>query len=117
MFQTKNKRTTGSHYESVVAAFLQKQGYVILEQNFRCRSGEIDLIAKDGKYLVFIEVKFRSSNRAGSALEAIDSRKAYQVRKIAAIYLYQKQYSESTPIRFDAAGVDGESITYIKNAF
>lgn len=117
MFDSKNKRTAGSHYESLVAAFLQKQGFEILERNFRCRSGEIDIIARDGRYLVFIEVKYRSSARAGTALEAINAKKAAQVRRVAAAYLYQKRYSESTPVRFDAAGVDGEKITYIKNAF
>lgn len=117
MFQAKNKRKTGSHYELQVAAFLEKQGFEILEHNFRCRSGEIDLIARDGKYLVFIEVKYRSSNLAGSALEAIDVRKALQVRRVAQVYLYQNHYSERTPCRFDAAGIDGNTITYIKNAF
>ena len=117
MFDAKNKRTTGSHYEAQVAAFLQKQGFQILEQNYRCRSGEIDLIARDGKYLVFIEVKYRSNRRAGTALEAINNRKVEQVRRVAAVYLCQKRYPENTPVRFDAAGVDGEQITYIKNAF
>ncbi|MBQ2250778.1 MAG: YraN family protein, partial [Lachnospiraceae bacterium] len=56
-----NKRTTGSHYEQQVAAFLQKQGFEILEMNFRCKSGEIDIIARDGSYLVFVEVKYRRS--------------------------------------------------------
>ncbi len=96
---------------------MQQQGFEILEYNFRCRSGEIDLIARDGNYLVFIEVKYRSSGSAGSALEAINARKALQVRKVAQFYLYQKRYSESTPCRFDAAGIDGNHITYIKNAF
>lgn len=117
MFDAKNNRTTGSHYENQVAAFLKLQGFSILEQNFRCRSGEIDLIAKDGRYLVFIEVKYRKNGHAGSALEAINAKKASQVRRTAAVYLYQKRFSEDTPVRFDAAGIDGEHITYIKNAF
>ena len=117
MFVAKNNRTTGSHYETRVAAFLQKQGFQILEKNYRCRSGEIDLIARDGRYLVFVEVKYRSSRHAGTALEAINWRKAEQVRHVAAFYLYQKRYPEETPVRFDAAGVDGNQITYIKNAF
>ncbi len=117
MFDAKNNRTTGSHYETQVAAFLQKQGFQILEQNYRCRSGEIDLIARDGRYLVFIEVKFRSSRYAGYALEAINPKKAAQVRRVAEFYLYQKHFPENTPIRFDAAGIDGTNITYIKHAF
>ncbi len=115
--KAKNNRKTGSHYEQQVAAFLQKQGFEILELNFRCRSGEIDIIARDGSYLVFIEVKYRGSRTAGNALEAIDARKAAQVRRVAQIYLYQKHYTESIPCRFDAAGVNGTTITYIKNAF
>ena len=114
---TQNKRQTGSHYESQVAAYLKKNGFQKLEQNYRCRSGEIDLIARDGRYLVFVEVKYRKNGAAGSALEAIDPKKAAQVRRIAGIYLYQKKYPENTPCRFDAAGVDGDVITYIKNAF
>lgn len=117
MFDAKNKRTIGSHYESRVAAFLEKQGFEILERNYRCRYGEIDLIARDGNDLVFIEVKYRKTDCAGTALEAIDEKKAAQVRRVASIYLFQRRYAESTSVRFDAAGVDGEQITYIKNAF
>lgn len=117
MFDAKNKRETGSHYESRVAAFLETQGFEILERNYRCRFGEIDLIARDGAELVFIEVKYRSSDRAGTALEAITEKKAAQVRRVASIYLFQKQYSEQTPVRFDAAGIDGKRITYRKNVF
>ena len=112
-----NNRKTGSHYEQQVAAFLQKQGFVILEMNFRCKSGEIDIIAKDGLYLVFVEVKYRGSYATGNALEAIDAKKTAQVRRVAQVYLYQKRYPETTPCRFDAAGVNGTTITYIKNAF
>ncbi|MBQ6833504.1 MAG: YraN family protein [Lachnospiraceae bacterium] len=112
-----NNRKTGSHYEDQVAAFLEQNGFTIIERNFRCRSGEIDLIARDGDYLVFIEVKFRKNSTCGTSLEAIDFKKAAQIRKIAAIYLYQKRYPENTPCRFDAAGVDGDKITYMKNAF
>ena len=115
--KAKNNRTIGSHYEQQVAAFLQQKGFEILELNYRCRSGEIDIVARDGNYLVFVEVKYRKSSNAGSALEAIDARKAAQVRRVAQMYLYQKHYSENTPCRFDAAGVNGTTISYIKNAF
>ena len=54
------------------AAYLKKKGYRILEANFRCRFGEIDLIARDGAYLVFIEVKYRSSLKDGDSLEAVN---------------------------------------------
>lgn len=114
---TQNKRKTGSHYEEQVAAFLQEKGFEILERNFRCRNGEIDLIARDGIYLVFIEVKYRNSNRCGTALEAIDHKKVLQIRKVARVFLHKNHYPEDTPCRFDAAGIDKNQITYIKNAF
>ena len=59
MSVTKNNRATGSSYEEKIAAFLKQNGFMILERNYRCKQGEIDIIAKDGKYFVFIEVKFR----------------------------------------------------------
>lgn len=114
---TQNNRKLGSLFEREVAAFLKKNGYTVLEQNYRCRSGEIDLIARDGRYLVFVEVKYRKNSSAGSALEAVTQKKAAQVRRVAAYYLYEKNLPETTPCRFDAAAVDGGKITYIRDAF
>ena len=68
-----NKRRTGGCYEAAAAAYLEKQGLVILRKNYRCRSGEIDLIARDGRYLVFIEVKYRNTAVSGSASDCCDS--------------------------------------------
>ena len=107
----------GAWGEALAARYLEKKRYKLVAANYRSRFGEIDLIVCDRKYLVFVEVKYRSSRQAGTALEAINWRKAEQVRRVAAFYLYQKHYPENTPVRFDAAGIDGEQITYIKNAF
>ena len=112
-----NRRKEGAYYENLVAEYLKTQGYEILEKNYRCRIGEIDLIAKEGETLVFVEVKYRKTKRAGYALEAIDSRKAGQVRRVAAVYLYEHGFPESAACRFDAVGIDGEQITHLKNAF
>ena len=60
-----NRRETGSRYEKQAAVFLEQKGYEILEMNFRCRRGEIDLVARDGEYLVFVEVKYRADLRCG----------------------------------------------------
>ena len=117
MSVTKNNRATGSIYEEKIAAFLKQNGFMILERTYRCKQGEIDIIAKDGKYFVFIEVKFRASGSAGFSLEAIDHRKAMRIRNAAMYYLFSHQLPEETPCRFDAAGIDGEEITYIRNAF
>lgn len=70
-----NKRKIGSRYEEAAAAFLQKQGFRILGKNFRCRQGEIDLVCREGKELVFTEVKYRSDASCGSPFEAVDFRK------------------------------------------
>ena len=117
MSVTKNNRATGSIYEEKIAAFLKQNGFVILERNYRCKQGEIDIIAKDGSYFVFIEVKYRASGSAGFSLEAIDHRKALRIRNAAVYYLYSHQLPEETPCRFDAAGIDGNEITYIRDAF
>lgn len=114
---TQNNRKLGSRFEQEVAAFLENNGITVLEKNYRCRSGEIDLVAKDGRYLVFVEVKYRKTGAAGSALEAVTAKKAAQVRRVAAYYLYEKHLPETTPCRFDAAAVDGGTITYIRDAF
>ena len=76
MSVTKNNRATGSIYEEKIAAFLKTERIYDPERNYRCKQGEIDIIAKDGKYFVFIEVKYRASGSAGFSLEAIDHRKA-----------------------------------------
>lgn len=113
----KNKRALGGEYEKKAALFLEAKGYRIVTCNYRCRSGEIDVIAMDGRYLVFVEVKFRSSDSLGFSLEAIDKRKAERIRRAAAFYLYENHYPEETPCRFDAVGVDYDRMIHIKDAF
>ena len=60
-----SKRKTGAEYEQKAGAYLEGQGYEILEYNYRCRTGEIDIVARDGEYLVFCEVKYRASGGGG----------------------------------------------------
>ena len=67
----KNTRSTGSCYERKAADYLKQQGLFILRYNYRCRFGEIDLIARDGEYLVFVEVKYRKDNSSGYSLAAL----------------------------------------------
>lgn len=112
-----NKRQTGTSYEIKAEEYLIKKGYKILERNFRNRSGEIDIIAKDGEYFCFVEVKYRTTNDFGSPLEAVDYRKQNQIRKVAMFYLMKNKLSEWTPCRFDVIGFEGEKMTHIENAF
>ena len=112
-----NKRAVGTAYEKLAGEYLIKQGYEVLEYNFRCRMGEIDLVAKDREYLVFVEVKYRSSGRTGSPLEAVDARKQRIISKVASYYCLTHGYGEGKACRFDVVAIKGEEYTLIKNAF
>lgn len=112
-----NRRTVGSVWEERAAAFLQQKGMEIVARNFRTRSGEIDLIAKDGRYLVFVEVKYRADAQKGTALEAVDARKQQTIVRTARFFLARYGYREDTPCRFDVVGITGEELVHIENAF
>ncbi|MCB6545945.1 YraN family protein [Blautia glucerasea] len=111
-----NKRKTGSRYEDQAAAFLEQQGLLVIERNFRCKSGEIDLVARDGKYLVFVEVKYRSSGGSGYAATAVDWHKQKRISRAAEFFLIRYRYQEP-PCRFDVVAIDGQQIQWIRNAF
>lgn len=113
----KNNRETGSRYEEQAAAYFVSQGYEILERNYRCRSGELDLIGRDGRYLVFIEVKYRSSGASGDPAEAVDERKIQKIVNTARYYLMTHGYGEETPCRFDVAAMTEDGIRVIRDAF
>lgn len=112
-----NKRRTGGCYETAAAAYLEKQGLVILRKNYRCRLGEIDLIARDGRYLVFIEVKYRNTAVSGSALTAVNPAKQRVISRVAEYFLTVEYHSMDLLCRFDVVGIDGDEFTWIKNAF
>ena len=112
-----NQRMLGGVYEEQAAAFLEQQRYSVLEKNYRCRMGEIDLIAMDGEYLVFVEVKYRSNGQKGNPVEAVDYRKQRTISKVAAYYLMSHGMSMEQPCRVDVVGILGEEITLIKDAF
>lgn len=112
-----NKRAIGTAYEKTAVLFLQKKGYQILETNFRCRQGEIDIIAREGRYLVFVEVKYRHDTRGGLPEEAVGYRKQKKIIQTAKYYLYRKGLSEEIPCRFDVVGIQGDRIRLIRNAF
>ena len=109
-----NKRQLGGEYEKLAAEYLKAQGYVILEQNYRCRSGEI---ARVGEYLCFIEVKYRRGTTCGSPLEAVGLHKQMQILKVARYYLMKKKLNLDTACRFDVVAIEGNEITLLRNAF
>ncbi|MEI3186619.1 MAG: YraN family protein [Lachnospiraceae bacterium] len=78
-----NRRAVGSKYEQMAKEWLKKQGLTILAQNFRSRTGEIDLIARDERTIIFVEVKYRSSVSAGDPAEAVSWQKQMKIRNTA----------------------------------
>lgn len=112
-----NKRAVGTRYEDEAAAYLERRGYRILEHSYRCRTGEIDLIARDGEYLVFVEVKYRSGTSCGSPLEAVGFRKQRNIIRVAQFYLLTHGYGTETSCRFDVVAICGEEIELVQNAF
>lgn len=112
-----NKRTLGTQYEEQAVEYLKSRGYFILERNFRCRQGEIDIIARDGRYLVFLEVKYRKNSRKGRPEEAVTPVKMRTICRVADYYRLRKGYGESTPCRFDVVAILGDEIQLYKNAF
>lgn len=102
------KDELGEWGENHAAAFLARAGYTILERNWRCQQGEIDIVAFDGRDTVFVEVKTRSSLRFGHPLEAITPQKLARLRRLAAAWCEDNppdSHIRSRSIRIDAIGV------------
>ena len=113
-------RQPGRDAERFACHYLQKQGLILLEQNFNCRVGEIDLIMKDSKRLVFVEVRLRNHPHYGGALCSVDKRKQLKIQKTAAVYLKMKNFKPQPSCRFDVVGVEFEpqvEVTWRKEAF
>lgn len=110
-----NKRGTGTFYEEAVCNYLKNAGIEILERNYRCSMGEIDIIGTQGDVLIFFEVKYRKNDSFGDALEAVDLKKQKKIINCANYYLAFKQNDKY--IRFDVIGITGDIIKWIKDAF
>ena len=111
-----NKRNIGNEYERIAGKYLEKHGYQIIEYNFYSRHGEIDIIAKHEGYLVFVEVKYRRDDGAGSPLDAVTIQKQRTISKCAMHYM-KKNYLNDVPVRFDVVGIVANEVTLVKNAF
>lgn len=112
-----HKRERGREGEAQALVYLKKHHFKILEQNYRTRYGEIDLIAQERNTIVFVEVKLRTTEGFGSPLAAVDKWKQVRLRRIALDYLQKKGLYDRTPVRFDVLGITPEGIEHIKNAF
>ena len=111
-----NTHELGARYEQIAADYLKKGGYNILYMNYRCRFGEIDIIARDGSYLVFVEVKYRKNLNMGSPFEAVDIRKQQKIRRVCEWFLMEKKLYD-IPVRFDVVGITNDKVELCKNAF
>jgi putative endonuclease len=94
----------GRRAEEWAARLLERRGFAILDRRYRTRAGEIDLVARDGGTIVFIEVKARGSTRCGLPAEAVNHRKRLRMARVAAHYLARTGSTE-TPCRFDVVEV------------
>ena len=107
----------GAEAEALAAAFLEGRGLEVLERNFRCRLGEIDLVARDGETIVFVEVRRRASSAFGGAAASITSAKQLKILRAARFYLSRQRVTPAC--RFDALLIEGDPprIDWIRDAF
>jgi len=110
----------GNRAEKLARKHLVKQGLVLVENNYRCRFGEIDIVMNHNDYLVFVEVRYRKSTQYGGALESIDQRKQQKLRRTAEHYLMHHKKTDY-PCRFDILCINGSlnnpEIEWVSNAF
>jgi putative endonuclease len=98
----------GEAGEDLACRFLEGRGYTILARNFRCRAGEVDIVARDGGATVFVEVKERSSSGHGAGHEAVTWSKRRRIVRAAVLYAASRGLTE-TPLRFDVVSVDRDA--------
>jgi putative endonuclease len=114
------RRETGRRGEDVAAALVTRLGWRLVERNFRCRAGEIDVVALDGDTVVFVEVRTRAGPGFGTPHESVDGRKQAQVGRVARHFLSARGWHER-PARFDVIGVrlDAEppAVEHVRGAF
>lgn len=112
-----NNRLTGKRYEEQAAKYMQKHGFVLLEQNFRCRQGEIDIIGIHEGCLVFVEVKYRNNSKAGLPEEAVGKAKQLKICMVSDYYRISHKEEANRQVRYDVVAICDEKITWHQNAF
>lgn len=108
------KQVAGDAGEEQALLFLQEQGLKLVERNFRCKGGEIDLVMQDGRALVFVEVRKRASAGYGGAAASVTARK--QARLVIAAQTFLQRYTMPPACRFDVIAIDGAAMEWLKNA-
>jgi putative endonuclease len=108
------KQEQGDLYESIAQSHLEKAGLRLVESNYRVQGGEIDLIMRDGAYLVFVEVRQRESPDFGGAIASVTRHKVKRLVLAAQVYLKMTGQTNS-PCRFDLVAFDGMKLVWLKN--
>lgn len=109
------KTKTGKAGEEKAEKYLKNKKYKILDKNYRCLYGEIDIIAEYNKTLIIVEVKYRKTTKYGKGYEAVGYSKQQKIIKTTEYYINEKNIK--MPVRFDVISIDDENITHIENAF
>lgn len=104
----------GKKYEIIATNYLKEKGYKILESNYKNKIGEIDIVCKDKDYIVFVEVKYRTSSKFGRPIEAITPHKIMKIRQTATGYLKLKRLLDVN-VRFDAIEILDDEIRHLQN--
>ncbi len=112
-----NKRECGNKYEAVAANTLTASGYTVLQRNYRCRIGEIDIIAQDRDVLVFVEVKYRLTDASGYPEESVSYTKQRKISATADYYCMKHGITDEINRRFDVIAIDSAGIRHYENAF
>ena len=118
---TQSKQLTGRQAEDWVSVHVTQHNLQIITRNYRSHYGEIDIIAWDQETLVFIEVRYRTPQGYGSALESVTRAKQRRIIRTAQYFLLEKQWGEKYPCRFDVIAIEptafGQEIQWIRGAF
>lgn len=108
------RQIAGQMGEDDALAYLQQQGLALIERNFRCKGGEIDLLMQDQDVLVFVEVRKRADKNHGGAAASVTPTK--QKRLIIAAHIFLQRYKQPPACRFDVIAIDGAEMSWLKNA-
>jgi len=115
LFNRIKEKITGLKAERAAEEFLKARGYAILDRNFRTRFGEIDLVARDGDMVVFVEVRFRSRDDFGSAQETVGREKQHRIVRTAQAYAQSRGLDAA--LRFDVVAVSPRGCEHFPDAF
>jgi putative endonuclease len=108
------KQEQGDLYESIAQIHLEKAGLRLVERNYRIQGGEIDLIMRDGDYLVFVEVRQREDGRHGGPIASVTQHKVRRLVHAASVYLKFHRKAD-VPCRFDLVAFEGRDVVWLKN--